>query len=187
MSRPSIVTLVGARGSGKSAVARPLAVRLGFDVVDADEEIERAAGRSIREIFETDGEPEFRRIEREVIVELLGRERIVLASGGGAILDERTRRDLRAAGPVLWLRASAETLADRVASDATTGERRPSLTGAGVVEEIAGLLAFREPLYRDAATIVVDTEDRDPDAIADECFESVRRAFARSAEDGSVT
>jgi shikimate kinase len=162
------LTLIGYRGSGKTSVAGPLAERLGCAWVDADAELERQAGRSIAAIFETDGEAEFRRRERETIVELLRRDPLVLAAGGGAILNDETRAEMRAAGPVVWLRASVEKLVARIGGDATTGERRPSLSGGGVLDEIAAVLAVREPLYREAATFVVDTDDRTPEAIADE-------------------
>ena len=178
-----IVTLVGARGSGKTAVAGPLAERLGFDAVDADEEIERVAGRTIREIFAADGEPEFRRLEREVLVDLLTRDGLVLASGGGAVLDPLTRADLRTAGPVVWLNASADELARRIAGDDTTDARRPSLTGGGVLAEIAELLEHREPLYREVATLVVETEGRTPDEIAETCLAHVRDRNTASPND----
>ncbi len=168
-----IVSLVGLRGSGKSAVGRRLAERLDFDFVDGDEEIERVAGRSVAEIFAESGEPGFRQIEREVVVGLLERDRLVLASGGGAILDERTRADLRRSGPVCWLRASPETLAARVVSDESTGDRRPRLAGTGVLEEMKELSSTRAPLYADAATIEVETEGRTIAEVAEELYSLV--------------
>ena len=101
-----ILTLIGTRGTGKSTVAPLLAERLGWDWIDADVELERRAGRSIREIFASDGEPVFRALERQNLLELLQRDRLVLAAGGGAILNADTRRDFRAAGPVVWLQAT---------------------------------------------------------------------------------
>src|SRR6185369_11029470 len=150
-----VITLIGYRGSGKSTVAAPLAERLGWSWIDADAVIEQRAGCSIREIFAAEGEPGFRRRERDVLSELLRGDKLVIAAGGGAILSAETRADMRAAGPVVWLRASVETLAARIAGDATTAERRPNLVSGGV-QEICDLLAFREPLYRECATIVID-------------------------------
>jgi shikimate kinase len=152
-----VITLIGYRGSGKSTVAAPLAARLGWDWVDADPLIEQAAGCSIREIFAAEGEAGFRRRERETIALLLGRDPLVLAAGGGAILSAETRRDLRAAGPVVWLRAGLATLAARIAGDPATASRRPDLAGGGA-GEIAELLAVREPLYRECASLTVDTD-----------------------------
>ncbi|MFN0055423.1 MAG: shikimate kinase [Planctomycetales bacterium] len=152
-----VITLIGYRGSGKSTIAAPLAARLGWDWADADALVEERAGKTIREIFDSAGEPEFRRREREAVLELLTRDRLVLAAGGGAVLNSQTRRDLRAAGPVVWLQASLATLAARIAGDPTTRERRPNLAGGGT-EEIARLLAEREPLYRECATLTVETD-----------------------------
>lgn len=153
-----VITLIGYRGTGKSTLAAPLARRLGWDWIDADVELERRAGRSIKDIFAADGEPEFRRLERELLAELLQRDRLVIAAGGGAILNEATRADLQAAGPVIWLRASADTIEHRLATDLTTGQRRPNLTSSGGREEIERLLAIREPLYRQCATITLDSD-----------------------------
>lgn len=154
-----IITLIGYRGSGKSTVAAPLAERLGWHAVDADAEIERAAGKSIREIFADRGEPRFRELERQVIAGLLRGERVVLSAGGGAVLNPETRREMRTAGPVVWLRAAVETLHQRISADATTAARRPNLTADGGRAEIESLLARREPLYRETATLVIDTDD----------------------------
>ncbi len=152
------ITLIGYRGSGKSTIAPRLASKLNFEWIDADVEIENETGRSIREIFATDGEPEFRRIERDVLTRILTRDRLILAAGGGAILNEDTRKDFRAAGPVVWLQASIETIARRILRDGTTGPHRPNLTTVGGIDEIRTMIAQREPLYRDCATISVASE-----------------------------
>jgi shikimate kinase len=152
------ITLIGYRGTGKSTLAPRLASKLNFDWVDADVELENCTGRSIREIFATDGEPEFRRIEREILIGLLKRDRLVLAAGGGAILNEATRRDFRAEGPVVWLQADHETIARRILREGIPSSHRPNLTSTGGVDEIRELIAFREPLYRECATISINTE-----------------------------
>ncbi|MBI1347701.1 shikimate kinase [bacterium] len=155
-----IISLIGYRGTGKSSVAPALAERLGWDWVDADVALESRAGRSIREIFATDGEPEFRRLERETLKFLLQRDHLVIAAGGGAILNAETRRDFRHAGPVVWLTAEVATIAARLQADPTTAARRPSLTGQSFTDEIASVLKVREPLYRETATIIMPTEHR---------------------------
>jgi shikimate kinase len=152
-----VISLIGYRGSGKSTVAPVLSARLKWEWADADAVIEQAAGASVREIFAAEGEAGFRRRERETLVSLLARDRLVLAAGGGAVLDAETRRDLRAAGPVVWLRAGVDSLASRIAGDTSTAERRPDLAGGGRAE-IAQLLAVREPLYRECASVIVDTD-----------------------------
>jgi shikimate kinase len=154
-----ILTLIGYRATGKSTVAKPLAERLGWSWIDADVELERRAGRTIREIFDTDGEPEFRRLERETLIDLLQRDRLVIAAGGGAVLNSATRQDFQDAGPVVWLKASVDTIEQRLYGDATTAKRRPDLTSTGGREEIERLLTQREPIYSDAASLIVQTDE----------------------------
>jgi shikimate kinase len=153
-----VITLIGYRGSGKSTVAQALAAQSGWDWIDADAAIEKAAGRTIREVFAAEGEPGFRRRERESLAGLLARDRLIVAAGGGAILNADTRREMKAAGPVVWLQASVAVLASRIAADPTTAARRPDLAGGGTVE-IARLLAEREPLYRECASHTVSTDN----------------------------
>lgn len=164
----SAITLIGYRGSGKTSVAEALAERLNRAFIDADIEVERRAGKCIADIFRDDGEPEFRRLEREVMQELLSRDSLVIASGGGAVLNADTRNDLKASGPVVWLQASVETLMTRIARDESSADRRPSLTGAGLSEEIATVLAEREPIYRECATLIIDADSRPPAELAEE-------------------
>lgn len=173
-----IVTLIGYRGTGKTSVAPRLAERLGVRWVDADPELERRAGRTIREIFATDGELEFRRLERETLMDLLASGTGVIAAGGGAILNPDTRRDFRNAGPVVWLQADVTTIAARIAGDATSQNRRPNLTGQGGVDEIHTLLAAREPLYRETATITVDTVGKPVDQIVAEILAALPKGSA---------
>jgi shikimate kinase len=161
-----LITLIGYRGTGKTTLAPRLASRLNFDWIDADVELENFTGRSIREIFATDGEPEFRRLERETLSRLLKRDRLVLAAGGGAILNEATRQDFRAAGPVVWLQATVEVIARRILREGATGHHRPNLTAAGGIDEIRTLVAKREPLYRECATITVLSEGTTIEALA---------------------
>ena len=155
---PRTLSLIGYRGTGKSTVGMRLARRLKWEWLDTDNEVERRAGRTIREIFATDGEPAFRQCERDVIADLVQRDRLVVSTGGGAVLNPDTRRDLRSAGPVVWLMAPVETIASRILHDASTVSRRPNLTTQGGIAEIRDLLARREPLYRECATIVINTE-----------------------------
>lgn len=155
-----IISLVGYRGTGKSTIAAALADRLRWAFVDADIEIERRAGCSIREIFAAGGEAAFRAAERQVLADLLAEDRQVVAAGGGAVLDPDTRREMMNAGPVVWLRASVETILDRLAGDTATRIRRPALTDQDPRTEIITLLARREPLYAEIATVTVDTDGR---------------------------
>ncbi len=168
-----VITLIGYRGSGKSSVAAPLADALSWDWVDADDEIEQKAGCTIREIFERDGELRFRELEEEVLEDLLSRDKLVIAAGGGAVLSETTRQRIKQAGPVIWLKASVETLASRINADKTTAERRPDLTSTGGRNEIEEMLSQRELLYRDCSTAIIDTDGLSVDEIVTSILDSV--------------
>lgn len=162
------VVLIGYRGSGKSSVARLLAARLGWECLDLDEQVELAAGKSIAAIFADEGEPAFRDREEAAIAQLAGRDRCVVAAGGGAVERPANRARLRAAGQVVYLTASAESLVGRIAADPTTAARRPNLTASGGWTEIAEVLSRREPLYRQCAHLAVDTEGKTCQQVADE-------------------
>ncbi len=162
------IFLIGYRGTGKTTVGRLVAERLGCESIDADDEIERRAGKSVAAIFADDGEAVFRDLEAQVVADLSRRTKLVVAPGGGAVLRHTTRDAMRAAGPVVWLTASVDTIAARLAADAATGNRRPNLTASGGRAEIEALLAERTPIYRACATVVVDTEGKSPAEVADD-------------------
>lgn len=161
-----VITLIGYRGTGKSTLAPVLADKLHWNWIDADAELQRRAGRTIREIFDQSGEPEFRRLERETLVSLLRQDRLIIAAGGGAILHPDTRQDIKAAGEVVWLQASVDTIERRLCGDAVTAAQRPNLTSKGGRHEIEELLAQREPLYRECASLTVETDQPLPDGSA---------------------
>lgn len=149
------VVLIGMMGAGKSAVGKRLAQRLGFVFRDADAEIEAAARKSIPEIFETDGEPFFRDKERRIIARLLAdSEKLVLATGGGAFMNEETRRTIKERGISVWLKADPEVLMRRVRRKAN----RPLLRTADPEGTLRALLAQREPIYALADVTVVSRE-----------------------------
>ncbi|MFN9719728.1 MAG: shikimate kinase, partial [Planctomycetota bacterium] len=138
----------------------------GWDWADCDVEVEKRCGASIRDIFEHEGEAGFRRRESEVLEDLLSSPQLVVASGGCAILARSNRQKMRAAGPVVWLQATIETLARRLNGEGHGNQHRPSLTGKPIHEEIAEVLRIREPLYREAATLIIDVENTRPDLVA---------------------
>jgi shikimate kinase/3-dehydroquinate synthase len=157
---PRSVVLVGLPGAGKSAIGRRLAARLGLPFADADSEIEAAAGQTIAEIFARYGEPHFRDGERRVIARLLAGPPLVLATGGGAFDDPRTRAAVRAAGAVsVWLKCRLPILVRRVAGR----EHRPMFVGRDPAEVLAELMARRHPFYAEA-DIVVNCTDESPEA-----------------------
>lgn len=161
-----IITLIGYRGCGKSTVGPLVASLLNCDCVDSDDVVEQQAGRSIADIFATDGEAEFRRLESKVLAELVTQSPLVIAAGGGAILKEENRTLLRNAGTVIWLTAPANVLASRITSDESTADRRPSLTGKSVADEVAEVLSARQTFYSDAAHHSLNVEDASPEEIA---------------------
>ncbi len=162
---PALVFLIGPRGSGKSSVAATLAELIGWRWIDADAELESRCGRSIREVFQTEGEDGFRQHEATVLAELCLRECVVIATGGGCVLREDNRQRLKQ-GFVVWLTADPLTLWRRISQDPLTAERRPALTGADGQAEVAELVRAREPLYRACADVVLDTSEHSPAEIA---------------------
>ena len=152
--RSQTLVLVGMMGAGKSSVGKRLAQALDLPFRDADEEIERAAGCSINEIFETRGEAEFREGERRVIARLLDEPPHVLATGGGAFINPQTRALIECKAVSVWLKADPEVLARRVGRKDT----RPLLQGKPTLEVLTDLLAAREPAYRHADLIVESAE-----------------------------
>ena len=163
----SFLTLIGYRATGKTTLAKLVAGRLGWNWADADVEVERRLGKPIERIFAEQGEPAFRDAEASAIAELCRRDRLVLAAGGGAPLRAETRQRLRERGKVIWLTARPETILARMTADPTTVDRRPRLTDKPPLAEIVHLLAIREPVYREAADLVVGTDGRQPADLAE--------------------
>lgn len=170
----SLLFLIGYRGSGKTSVAGATAQRLGWDWCDADALLEERAGCDIRTLFAQEGEPAFRRREHAVLRDLAEKSRLVVATGGGVVLLEENRPLLRR-GRVVWLRAAPEILQQRLQQDATTARRRPNLAQGGL-EEIRELLQARTPLYEATADLILDTDQRIPEEIAEEIAAWVRNA-----------
>ena len=158
------LVLTGFMGTGKSTVGRLVAEQLGYEHVDTDALIELRHG-PISQIFREHGEGEFRRLEREVAGELAGRERLVISTGGRLMVDQVNAARLEAGGDVFCLTASVDTILARVMADDVAAER-PLLAGDHVRERITQLLADRAEAY--GRFRQVDTEHRDPAAIADE-------------------
>jgi shikimate kinase len=145
------IYLVGLMGAGKTTVGRQLARRTGRRFIDSDHEIEARTGVSIPTIFEIEGEPGFRRREAQVIAELARESDLVLATGGGVVLNPANRAAL-ASGVVVYLNAPPEMLFERTRHD----RNRPLLQVADPLAKIAELFAQRDPLYREIADVVVD-------------------------------
>lgn len=151
------LALIGYRGSGKSTIGPQVAALANVPVFDADAEIERAAGKSIREVFSERGEAHFRELETETLRELLSRKPSVLSLGGGVVLREENRSLLKYCFTV-WLTAPLEVLLNRLELDAGKSAQRPSLTGLPQNEEVARLLEERQPFYAKCADFTVSTD-----------------------------
>ncbi|MBQ6617765.1 MAG: shikimate kinase [Thermoguttaceae bacterium] len=162
------IALIGYRATGKTTVAKELASRLpGWNWVDADVEIERAAGKTIAQIFQQSGESGFRDLESTVTAELLLRPQTIIATGGGVVIRPENRERLKQTAFVVWLKASAETIYNRMYSDETTATRRPALTDSAPFEEIVKMLNIRNLWYEQTSSVSVDTDLLTPKQIAD--------------------
>jgi shikimate kinase len=164
-------------GSGKTAVAKCLARLLDYPFFDSDHEIEQRCGADIPLIFEREGEPGFRRREREIIAEFTARPRIVLATGGGAILDADNRHELASRGWVVYLETSIEQQAER----AGRTRHRPLLQGADPKARLEELMRAREPLYREIADLHASTDRQRVRSVAEHIVQQYRTALRAPA------
>jgi shikimate kinase len=174
------VVLVGMMGAGKSSVGRRLAGRLGLPFVDADTEIEKAAGMSIPEIFSNHGEPYFRAGEARVIARLLEGGPQVLATGGGAFMNAETRAAIRSSGVSVWLRASVDVLARRIKRRTD----RPLLKGGDPTATLRRLIDERYPVYAEA-DLTVESREVPHDTIVDEIVEGLRGRLLPAGDRGT--
>lgn len=152
--------LIGFMGSGKTEIGKRLAGRLGYTFIDTDSIIEKKAGKSIPEIFHEDGEEHFRVVETEVVQDLCGRRGCVISTGGGTVLNRENILELKKHGVMIWLKASPETIYERVKSE----HHRPLLQVEDPLQEINKLLQIREPLYA-KADITIETDGLDVEKI----------------------
>ena len=171
------VFLVGLMGAGKTTAGRLMARRLKREFLDSDHEIERRCGVKVPVIFEIESEAGFRQREAAVIAELTAREDVVLATGGGAVLQEANRRHLAARGTVIYLHALPAALFERVRQD----KNRPLLATADPQARLQELYAVRDPLYREIADIVVDTGRQSVQSLARQLLGRLEEAWKRSA------
>ena len=169
------IILIGYRGSGKTSVGRELARILDRPFFDSDRMIFAKAGRSIGEIIETSGWQAFREMEKSVIVDLSGLDGVVIALGGGAVIEADNVAMFGEKGRFVWLQADARVLALRMSGDQNGAAHRPSLTGAGTFAEIDEVLAKRLPVYRNVADVMIDTAGKDPAGIAAEIIALLER------------
>ncbi|MFN8759369.1 MAG: shikimate kinase [Tagaea sp.] len=170
------IVMVGLMGAGKSAIGKRLAQALGLGFIDADKEIEEAAGCTIPEIFARFGEPAFRDGERRVIARLLEGPVCVLATGGGAFMDETTRARIKAGGLSIWLRADLDTLVRRTARR----NNRPLLNAGDPRAILGDLMTKRYPIYAQA-DLTVDSLEAPPETTTQRVIDALRDHFSRAA------
>jgi shikimate kinase len=170
---PNLV-LIGYRATGKSSVGRELADRLHRPFVDLDEVLVKEAGCAIADIVAQGGWQEFRRREKELAQRFSRTHGQVLATGGGVILDQENVAVLQENGILIWLKADPEVIRRRLGLDTATQAFRPSLTGADPLAEVDKVMAEREPLYRSAAPIVIDTAGLRIPEVADRVMTAVQ-------------
>ena len=173
------IVLIGLMGAGKTTVGRRLAQRLELPFVDADHEIEQAAGKSIEDIFAEDGEDFFRRGEERVIARLLENGPQVLATGGGAWMNENTRRRVRERGISVWLKADLEVLMERV----SRRPGRPLLKAADPRAVMRKLMEERYPVYAEA-DIIVESRNRPHHVMVSEIIRALCEQLAERNEQG---
>ena len=167
MRHPQNIFLIGPMGAGKSAVGRQLAKLLHLSFVDSDDEIETRTGVDIPFIFEKEGEDGFRKREAKVIDDLSAMESVILATGGGAVVDPQNRSRLGARGFVVYL----YTTVDQQLSRTQKGRERPMLANGDSRKILEDLMAVRDPLYREIADLTVETDGRKVKAVASEILE----------------
>ncbi|MES9876978.1 MAG: shikimate kinase AroK [Candidatus Sedimenticola sp. PURPLELP] len=170
MTRIKNIFLVGPMGAGKTTIGRQLAELLGLDFDDSDKEIQRRTGVDIPTIFDFEGEDGFRRREKSVIDELTQREGIVLATGGGAVLDVENRGWLSGRGVVVYLYCSPEQQFERTMRD----RNRPLLQTEDPLSKLETLMDERDPIYRQIADVVVQSEKRSAASVAKEIMRKIQ-------------
>jgi len=152
------IVLIGYRCTGKSTVGKLLSKRLKWKFLDTDDLIENKTGLSIEDIVIGKGWEEFRKIEKQIVKQVYKLDKYVISTGGGVILDRENVNRLKKNGWVIWLKASPETIRNRMLKDQEAGFIRPSLRGDDPIEEIRDILKKRAPFYKEAADFIVKTD-----------------------------
>lgn len=164
------IALYGFMGVGKTTVGRLLAERLGYGFVDMDIEIEKDTGMSISDIFRIHGEPRFRQLEAELVQELVKRDRLVIACGGGVVADQLKAETLKGSSRMVYLTASLDEIVKRTSAD----NSRPLLDVESPAEKASSLYEARKPIYTRYADVTVDTTDKTPVEVVEAILEELK-------------
>jgi shikimate kinase len=151
--------LIGYRCSGKTTIGKSIAMTIDWSSVDSDIWVIKECGKSIKDIIDTEGWEAFRRMERSTLKQICTKDRQVVATGGGVVLDKANVKVMKTSGMVIWLSATAETIQERMLQDKNTGNFRPALTDKGRMEEIEEMLLKRNPYYERASDFCIPTDD----------------------------
>jgi shikimate kinase len=176
------IFLIGYRCTGKTTVGRSLAKRLERLFFDTDLELVKEQGIKISEIVSKKGWASFRDLEKRVIQCVCERDNQVVATGGGAVLDEENVKRMKERGLLVWLRADIKTIEKRIIEDNTTQDFRPALTSKGSVEEIREMLLARNPFYERAMDFFVDTDSMDIEAVCDMIIQNLKKIESKKID-----
>ena len=167
------IVLIGYRCSGKSLVGKILTNHLGLELVDTDRVLEKRIGSGISDYVAENGWEAFRMLEKMIVRSVSTEDQTIIATGGGAVLDWENVRNIKRMGWVVWLRASAWTIRERMTRDERSGRARPALAGENPMAEIEQILTQRIPLYERACDYAADTDRKSPEAVAKEIIQSM--------------
>ncbi|OAG26941.1 shikimate kinase [Thermodesulfatator autotrophicus] len=170
------IVLIGFRATGKTSVGKELARRLGLPFLDLDEYIVNKVGKSITEIVEEKGWPYFRELEKEALYEMGQRDNLVLALGGGSVMHTDEMDLIKANSSLIWLKAQPQVILLRLEQDEKSCSFRPSLTNKSLEEEVACILAQREPLYQRYADLIIETDHLNTEEVVAKIIEFLRQA-----------
>ncbi len=166
--------LIGYSCSGKTTVGKSIAMTIDWSFVDSDLLVIKKNGNSIKDIIDTAGWDAFRRMERSTLRQICTKDRQVVATGGGVVLDADNIKAMKASGTVVWLEASAATIQERMRQDKNTENFRPALTDKGRMEEIEDMLLKRNPYYESASDFSIHTDDVPFDEITQNIIQKIR-------------
>ncbi|MBU6953942.1 shikimate kinase AroK [Hahella sp. HN01] len=172
------VVLVGPMGTGKTTIGKLLAKELQFEFVDTDREIEARCGADIPWIFDVEGEVGFRGREKSVIADLSQRDAVVIATGGGAVVDPDNQRALKEYGFIVYLHTSVEQQYQRTRKD----RKRPLLRSEDPLSVLKKLMSVREPIYRSIADLIISTDTKRPKGVVRDIVKTLRASREETVE-----